>query len=286
MPALHGVSSVGPLAFLDDIAAAGDRFRKWADDTAKAVRDWAASEHGQNTLLTVDFLSLSARIGDFYAHIGWYLPVHPALHRYVLELREHHAPFDARDAVRLVGPGSTHWPWIVEGTLASPSVSSRRQIVEDALFCMEHERWHGAVSTLLPVLEGIVADHSAELEGKRVGRRVESILDTEAGEWEALSAVVPLTLLDSEIFDRLEFSDVSIADEALNRHVILHGRTANFGTPINAVRVFMFLVALVELLDGAVIFRASSPPVDEGSFLDEYGPLAGLRAAARRRPGA
>lgn len=53
---------------------------------------------------------------------------------------------------------------------------------------------------------------------------------------------------------------------------------------MNACRTFMLLVALIELLDGAMLLRTESAPADTASFLDEYGPLAQLREAARRSP--
>jgi len=97
----------------------------------------------------LDYLSLSSQLGDFYRRWGWYLPVHPALHRYVLQHREFHRPFDPRSVVDLAGPGSEHWGWIVQGTLDSPTLKSRSTVIEHAIFCMEHERWHAAVSRRL-----------------------------------------------------------------------------------------------------------------------------------------
>lgn len=129
----------------------------------------------------VDFLTLSTRIGECYARVGWYLPVHPSLHRYALAHLEYDVPFDPREAVRRIAPGSRHWSWIVEGTLASPTLESRAAVVEDAVFCLENERWHASVSTLLPVIERVVSDRSGVLQDMRVGRRVDHMLHTQSG---------------------------------------------------------------------------------------------------------
>lgn len=209
--------------------------------------------------------------------------MHPALHRYVLDHHEFHRPFDPRSVADLVGPGSKHWGWIVHGTLNSPTLKTRRTVIEDAVFCIEHERWHAAVSTLLPVIEGVISDRSGILRDKRVGRRLDHILDTETGRWESLSAVPALDVVDEELFAREDFAGVAIDETALNRHLILHGRTVGFGSRETAVRVLMLLVALAELLDGWIILRADpdSVPGDMGSVLDDYGPLAPIRISAR-----
>lgn len=245
---------------------------------------WANSEEGQDALDGFDFAMLGARVGGFYEHTGWYLPVHPNLMRVALDHLETNAPFDARRAVGLVGPAAEHWPWIVEGVLASPSMATRRAILGEAIFCMEHAQWHAAVSTLLPVIEGHVADRSGRVQGIRVRERLDDLMYNEpASSMKTLAAVSALEILRSEVFGSLEFGDPSQPADALNRHWVLHGRTVAFGTPINACRTFMLVVALAELFDGAVALRASSSPLDAGALLDEYGPLAPLRAAAARR---
>jgi len=198
---------------------------------------------------------LGARVGGFYEHTGWYLPVHPNLMRVALDHLETHAPFDARNAVGLVGPASAHWPWIVEGVLASPSMATRRAILEKPSSAWSE---HAAVSTLLPVIEGHVADRSGRVQGIRVRERLDDLMYNEpASSMKTLASVSALEILRSEVFGSLEFGDPSQPADAVNRHWVLHGRTLAFGTPINACRTFMLVVALAELFDGAVALRAS-----------------------------
>jgi hypothetical protein len=82
------------------------------------------------------------------------------------------------------------------------------------------------------------------------------------------------------VFGNRSFQEVEIEETALNRHLILHGRTAGYGTSINASRVFMLLVALVELLHGPLVLGAGPTEGSIEAVLDEFGPLASLRVAA------
>jgi len=104
-----------------------------------------------------------------------------------------------------------------------------------------------------------------------------------ASSMETLAAVSALQILKSEVFGSIDFADASQPADALNRHWVLHGRSVAFGTEINACRAFMLVTALAELFDGAVALRAQASPVDTGALLDEFGPLAPVRAAAARR---
>jgi hypothetical protein len=268
------------VGFIDDLFDGWNRGSQWLNRAAEDARAWAASERGQEVLAGLDFVALSSKLGDYYAHVGWYMPLHPDLQRYMLEHVELHQPFDARAAARCVGPGSEHWAWICEGVRASPSVHSRGPVVDDALFNFEHRRWHAAISTLLPVLEGIISDRSGVLQGMRVGRRFDDLLDHDDElDLLAIAAVPALDVLDSEVFASEDFDGVAIDDTALNRHAILHGRSIGYGTEVTACRVLMLLVGLIELLDGPLILRVDAPSADAGSYLDDFGPLAGLRRA-------
>jgi hypothetical protein len=270
------------VTILDDIAAVGSEFSRRVEALVDQARGWAASETGQEILFGLDFVVISGRAGDFYRRHGWYVPLHPALLGYVLDHDVQHQPFDPRRATDLVGVGSEHWPWIRDGLLKSPAIESRRPVVEDALAAMEAGRWHGAICTILPVLEGIISDRSGVLEHMRVGKRFEVMLDTADAELISFSAASALDVLDGELFKSWAFPGVAISEDALNRHLILHGRTVAFGTPVNATRILMIAVALVELLDGPLLFRTDVATTDSGSVFDEHGPFAEFRRVARR----
>jgi hypothetical protein len=269
---------------VEDLVDSYRRFTGWTERVVEGARTWAASERGQSVLSALDFFSVSKKVGDYFAFVGWYLPIHPALHEYAMERVVYHLPFDERVAADLVGPGSAYWEWIVGGVRSSAALESRRPVVEDALFCMEHGRWHAAVTTLLPVVEGVVSDSAGVLHGS-VGRRYQALLHSDAADLDltAIAAIPALKVLRAEVFATRPFEGVAVDERALNRHLILHGRTVAYGTRANACRVLMITVALVELLDGPLLARVAGAPIGGGSYLDDFGPLAGIRRAATRR---
>lgn len=110
------------------------------------------------------------------------------------------------------------------------------------------------------MIEGLIAERSGILDNMRVGRRMDHILHHDAGQWETLAAVPAANILDNEVFDRVPFADLDVDDDLLNRHSILHGATAGFGTRLNALRTFFLLVATVEILDGAIVLRTDAAP--------------------------
>jgi hypothetical protein len=131
------------------------------------------------------------------------------------------------------------------------------------------------------VFEGVISDRSGVLRGMRVGRRFDQLLHHDDDlDLLAMAAVPALDVLDAEVFASEDFEGVAIDDTALNRHVILHGRSTGYGTEVSACRGLMLLVGLIELLDGPMILRVEATSTDAGSYLDDFGPLAGLRRAA------
>jgi hypothetical protein len=282
---VYGQRYIRRVGVLDDAREGVASVFRQLDGLRDAFEGWLASDTGQGVLATIDYFSLGDEAGRFFSHVGWYLPVHPELRRYAIKHLRHCIPFDAREAARLVGPASEHWDWITDGMRASDLLETRIAAVDDGLFCLENQRWHAAICVLLPVIEGVVSDKSGVLENMRVGRRLNEILEKESGPLDAICAANALAVVDQEIFGFRSFEDAAIEDPALNRHLVLHGRTVGFGNEVNAVRTFMLLVALVELFDGAIILNADEPPVGLRDLLDEYGPLAAFRESVRESRG-
>jgi hypothetical protein len=257
--------------------------RRRLADRARAER---ANGHGprQTFLETLDVLSICSTAERFFERSGWYLPLHAQTYRYALEQQRTLAPFHPGQAAALVGPRSPHWAWICAGLRASPSLAARRAILDDALFCLEQTRWHAAVSTLLPITEGMVGDRNGLLETLRVPRRLTALLETPdpAVDMAALMAIPALALLDGELLVRTPRGDVAVDPASLDRDVILRGRGRGFGDEPTALRALMVVAALAELVDGPLVFRTSENGLDE-RLLDADGPLAGLRAVARAR---
>lgn len=252
----------------------------------RRLADRARAEHadarGQTFLETLDVLSICSTAERFFERSGWYLPLHAQTYRYALEQQRTLAPFHPGRAAALVGPRSPHWGWICAGLRASPSLAARQAILDDALFCLEQGRWHAAVSTLLPITEGVVSDRNGLLETLRVPRRLNALLETPdpAVDVTALMAIPALALLDAELLVRTPRGGVAVDPASLDRDVILRGRARGFGDQPTALRALMVVAALAELVDGPLVFRTSENGLDE-RLLDADGPLAGLRAVAR-----
>jgi hypothetical protein len=239
---------------------------------------------GQTFLETLDLLAICSTAERFFERSGWYLPLHAQTYRYALEQQRALAPFHPGRAAALVGPRSPHWSWIVAGLRASPSLAARQAILDDALFCLEQQRWHAAVSTLLPITEGAVGDRNGLLETLKVPRRLNALLETPdpAVDIAAVMAIPALALLDAELLVRTPRGGVAVDPVSLDRDVILRGRARGFGDEPTALRALMVVAALAELVDGPLVFRTSVNGLDE-RLLDPKGPLAGLRAVARAR---
>jgi len=252
------------------------------EGAGRRVGDWLGGDTGQAILATADYFALGSEAGRFFRRTGWYLPLQADLRGYAIESQRYHVPFDARKAARLVGPASAHWELVTDGLRASDALATRLPVVEDGLCCIEGRQWHAAVCTLMPVIEGVISDEAAIFSDVRVGRRFEELLDKTTGPLDAICAVDALAALDGEFFSRRDFSAQVVQAPDLNRHLILHGRSAGYGTEINAIRTLMQLVALSELVDGPFIMKLGG---GDGlrPFLEEYGQLAPFRRQLRER---
>lgn len=259
-------------------AAAG-----WVNETAGRVRTWADTPEGREVLDGIDVLLVAREVGDFYARAGIYRPLDPAFMRDVLEQVEANAPHDLRRTVDSIAPGSDDWVWIREGLEASPSLSRWRPQLIEALDCMDMDKpkWHAAVSTLLPIVEGVIASKSGVLDGMRVGRRLEQMGSDHEGTPEDLIVGMvsypALKVIDAEVFANRNFATTAPNDPGLNRHTILHGVTGGYGNRENAVRVLMIVVALAELFDGPLAVRAPSHHTTDVTLMTDFGPIARMR---------
>jgi len=258
---------------------------EWAD----RVRTWANSPQGQNVLDGLDVLLVAREVGDFYERAGIYRPLDARFMRDVLEQIDANVPHDLRRTIDSVAPGSDAWGWIREGLEPSPSLARWRPQLVEALDCMEDARWHASVSTLLPIIEGVVADKSGVLERMRVGRRLEQLLsaDHDGTPGRLIVAMVTypaLKVIDAEIFANRDFATTAPNDPVLNRHTILHGVTGGYGSRENAVRSLMVVAALAELFDGPVALRAPSHHRSDATLMEDFGPIARMRRPRAQSP--
>lgn len=273
-------------SFFGQLFEAASAVKRRVDETVSALGRWAESDEAANVAAFLDSVSIEVDVARYFEFTGWYVPRHPTLIVPLLEDQQEHRPFHPARLTGLFGPKSVHWAWIREGLLASPSVASRRKVVADALWALESERWAAGVSTLAPLIEGLLTDRTLDYRTTNVGAKLDALLDRPASEFETLAAIGVLQTVKREMYRARTFEAADIDDGRLHRHVILHGRSGQFGTEQNAVRLLSIIVALIETFDGPVADRAAAPPDDVVSLL-QFAPL--LRAqrahAARQRSG-
>lgn len=274
--------------FMANVETTAQRASQKVNTVVDAGMEWVGSDDGQTVLTNLDLLMLSTSVSDFTGRTGIYRPIEATFMRDALEHIEYHAPFDLRRVVASVAPGSNDWSWIRDGLLLSPVLQSRRQPLTEAIDSMEDHRWFVAVSALLPILEGVTADKSGVFENMRVSKRLEQLLDSDDfdppnGLLGGIIALPALRVIDREIFARREFAGARPGDGDLNRHLIVHGRTAGYGSEINAVRAFMIVVALAELFDGPIALRTELHHATDATLFEDFSRLQWLRDAGLRR---
>jgi hypothetical protein len=115
----------------------------------------------------------------------------------------------------------------------------RRPIIRDALTDHMARRYRVSIPTLMPCLEGVVAD-AIGLEQRRGVRYGLEPLGPLFGGLDALALTVALESLDT-LYGWVDFSAASRLTPRLNRHLILHGRAVRYGTEANSLKVFLHL---------------------------------------------
>ena len=116
----------------------------------------------------------------------------------------------------------------------------RRLIIRDALEDHLAGRYRVSIPTLLPCLEGVVADTFALGANSRVTDGLDSIASDLVQGFDALEVEVALAAL-SALYGSVDFSTTSPFSPRLNRHLILHGRTVRYGTEANSLKVILHL---------------------------------------------
>ncbi len=162
--------------------------------------------------------------------VRYYADLATTLNRHALdrELCRHYRAYDGRALRRLIRD------WWEEGPYRL-----RRPILRDALADHLDGRYRVSIPTLLPSVEGIVAD--AFGLGMRTGvtAGLEPLAEILDG-LDALQLDVALESL-SYLYGRADFAAVSALSPRLNRHLILHGRTVRYGNEANSLKVFLHL---------------------------------------------
>lgn len=124
-----------------------------------------------------------------------------------------------------------------------PYLEQRQNILGDALDAHRRQQYTLTVPSLLPLAEGL----SAEIMGKPLGKKVnvvtalaKQIGDTDKETW----SQVFLNVICDTFYKSYTFGEQTAP--YLNRHGILHGRTSDYATEANSLRVFLLLDVLAD----------------------------------------
>ena len=115
----------------------------------------------------------------------------------------------------------------------------RRPILRDALADHLDGRYRVSIPTLLPSVEGIVADAFGLGMRTRVTAGLEPLAEILDG-LDALELDVAIESLSS-LYGWADFTATSSLSPRLNRHLILHGRTVRYGSEANSLKVVLHL---------------------------------------------
>jgi hypothetical protein len=146
-----------------------------------------------------------------------------------------------------------------DAIIESVPFRSRRRAVDQALRAMRRGDQYAAICTMLPLVEGVLVDvlfaGQEPPKWKAAEKAVVELatLDDLEDAW-AMRSIETLLLSATggvALFDRFDRRDYGVPGESrrLNRHAILHGSARRYGTRVNALKLFLLLAALAEVLD-------------------------------------
>lgn len=187
-----------------------ERYRR-SDQALRAHGWWALSSWSDDELEEFDQLARSLGRRDF-----------------AREICRRYRAYDGRRLRRLI-----------RGWSDDPAFKLRRLIIRDALADHLARRYRVSVPTLMPCLEGVVADAFGLGQRVSVPQGLEHLADLFEG-LDALGLEVALDSLGT-LYGQIDFRDASRLSPQLNRHLILHGRAVRYGSEVNSLKVFLYL---------------------------------------------
>jgi hypothetical protein len=207
--------------------------------------------------------SLDERADEFVARQGWPIPLrlNPRLFGRIVG----HADAPKRDVnammVETFRPGTRAYNLTRDVLLESPHLESRTVLLKQAMKAFRREEWYLVINALLPLVEGVLVDAVfvyANAEAPKKGRPEKSVKQLQKVDAEIfyppLVRGLEVMLIPSgagvALFSGFDFSDYGRLGEPrnLNRHAILHGAARRYGSRQNALKLYLLLVMLAELL--------------------------------------
>lgn len=204
---LLAVSQVAAVTYAEHLNA---RYRRWGE-ILRARGWWALSSWSDEQL-------------ERYAGLASSLPAR-SLNRIICE--------DYRDH------GGRELRTMVERWWDAPAVKLRRPIILDGVQDHLAGRYRVSIPTLLPSIEGAVADTFGLGRRTSVTTGLESMTDILDG-LDAIALDVAIGSL-TFLYGTVDFPSTSPLSPRLNRHLILHGRTVRYGSEANSLKVLLHL---------------------------------------------
>lgn len=207
--------------------------------------------------------ALDERADEFVAHHGWPVPLrlHPRLFAQIVGRAD--APKREVNAmmVETFRPGTRAHNLTREVLLESPHFGSRKVVLEQAMKAYRREEWYLVINSLLPLVEGVLVDAVfvyANAEAPRKSRPEKSVKQLQKVDAELfyppLVRGLEVMLIPSgagvALFEGFDPADYGKLGEPrnLNRNAILHGAARRYGSRQNALKLYLLLVMLAELL--------------------------------------
>jgi hypothetical protein len=135
----------------------------------------------------------------------------------------------------------------VQSWLANNYMAERKEIVLDCLWAHKQQRYTLTIPSLLSLFDGLTrgsvrrSKQGNNLQGKRAGSiRVKQFADTYRRKEPSLWSSGFRRVINEFVFESFKF-DSQVPRTSLNRHGILHGEIAHFGTESNSLKLFLMI---------------------------------------------
>lgn len=207
--------------------------------------------------------ALDERADEFVVRHGWPVPLrlHPRLFGQIVSRAD--APKRVVNAmmVETFRPGTRAHNLTRDVLLESPHFESRKVVLEQAMKAYRREEWYLVINSLLPLVEGVLVDAVyiyANAEAPKKSRPEKSVKQLQKVDaaifYPPLVRGLEVMLIPSgagvALFDGFDPADYGKLGEPrnLNRNAILHGAARRYGSRQNALKLYLLLVMLAELL--------------------------------------
>lgn len=207
--------------------------------------------------------ALDERADEFVVRHGWPVPLrlHPQLFAQIVGRAN--APKREVNAmmVETFRPGTRAHNLTREVLLESPHFESRKVLLEQAMKAYRREEWYLVINSLLPLVEGVLVDavyiyaNAKAPKKSRPEKSVKQLQKVDAAIFYApLARGLEVMLIPSgagvALFEGFDPADYGKPGEPrnLNRNAILHGAARRYGSRQNALKLYLLLVMLAELL--------------------------------------